>query len=192
MNLLRFALLPVLSLAFASGVRAQETWVGASDITFKGYSFLHDFTGTVKSVPLKVIVSQKEGGRILNATSVVEVKQMNTRNEERDRNMMLMFNEARHPLIRIEVVNAEERSLKPQGATPGTMPVMLTIAGRRGTVSGNVTNVVESREAVSFDLAFPVSLSAFSLDPPKALAGLMKVKDRVDVTAHVELKRSER
>lgn len=192
MNLLRFAFLPILSLAFASGLRAQETWVGASDVTFKGYSFLHDFTGTVKGVPLNARVVQKENGRFVSATSAVEVKQMSTRNEERDRGMMLMFDEPEHPLIRVEVVNADEKSLMPEGTTPGTMPVVLNIAGRRGSVSGKVTNVFESRDTVSFDLAFPVSLSAFSLDPPKALAGLMKVKDRVDVAAHVELRRSER
>ena len=182
------ALLLLLGVAFAPQTRADEAWLGSSDVTFKGYSFLHDFTGTVNHVPLKVLVSQGANGRTVSATSAVEVKQMNTREDSRDRAMRQMFDETQHRFIKVEVVNADERELKPQGAQPGTMLVTLTIAGRRGTVSGAVTNVSESRDAVSFDLAFPVSLKMFNLNPPAAL-GVIKVKDTVDVTAHVTLQR---
>jgi hypothetical protein len=43
---------------------------------------------------------------------------------------------------------------------------------------------------VAFDLAFPVSLKAFNLEPPKVIGGLIKVRDNVDVTAHVVLKKA--
>ena len=189
MNARRFSLLLLLGLAFVAQTRADEVWLGTSDVTFKGYSFLHDFTGTVNRVPLKVLVSQGANGRIVSATSAVEVKQMNTREEARDRGMRQMFDEAQYHFIKVEVVNADERELKPHGAQPGTLPVTLTIAGRRGTVNGAVTNISESRDAVSFDLAFPVSLKMFNLNPPAALGGIIKVKDTVDVTVHVTLQR---
>lgn len=189
MNARRFCLLLLLGLAFVTQARADEVWLGTADVTFKGYSFLHDFTGTVNRVPLKVLVSQGANGRIVSATSAVEVKEMNTREEARDRGMRQMFDEAQYHFIKLEVVNADERELKPQGARPGTLPVMLTIAGRRGTVSGAVTNTSESRDAVSFDLAFPVSLKMFNLNPPAALGGIIKVKDTVDVTVRVTLQR---
>jgi hypothetical protein len=170
-------------------LHAQEIWIGNSDVTFKGYSTLHTFTGTIKSVPLKAFVSQGANGRVVSATSAVEVKQMTTQNETRDGNMMQMFNEPQHHFIKLEVVDAQERSLKPGNGAAGTMSVALTIAGRRSPVTGAVTNVAESRDTVSFDLAFPVSLKAFHLDPPKAAAGLVKVQDTIDVSAHVILKR---
>ena len=189
MNARRFCLLLLLGLAFVAQTRAEEVWLGTAEVSFKGYSFLHDFTGTVNRVPLKVLVSQGANGRIVSATSAVEVKEMNTREEARDRGMRQMFDEAQYHIIKVEVINADERELKPQGAQPGTMLVTLTIAGRRGTVSGAITKISESRDAVSFDLAFPVSLKMFNLNPPAALGGIIKVKDIVDVTVHVTLQR---
>jgi hypothetical protein len=189
MNARRFCLLLLLGLAFVAQARAEEVWLGTAEVSFKGYSFLHDFTGTVNRVPLKVLVSQGANGRIVSATSAVEVKEMNTREEARDRGMRQMFDEAQYHIIKVEVVNADERQLKPQGAQPGTMLVTLTIAGRRGTVSGAITKISESRDAVSFDLAFPISLKMFNLNPPAALAGIIKVKDTVDVTVHVTVQR---
>jgi hypothetical protein len=169
-------------LFFASLLSAQaETWTGAADVKFKGYSTLHDFTGTV-SAPLKVSVSGEKGARTVSATSDVEVKRMSTKDDARDKNMMLMFNAAKFALLKVNVANTDESALK-----KGTMPVALTIAGRGGKVAAAVTNISESASAVSFDLAFPVSLTAFKLDPPKAIGGLVKVKDTVDVTAHVTL-----
>jgi hypothetical protein len=116
---------------------------------------------------------------------------MSTQNEKRDANMMSMFHEAEHHLIAVEVNGAEERTLRPQNGKPGSMPVTLTIAGHRGTAAGAVTNLVEHADSVSFDLAFPISLTAFKLDPPKGLGGLMKVKDNVEVTAHVTLHKAK-
>jgi hypothetical protein len=56
-------------------------------------------------------------------------------------------------------------------------------------MNGVVTNVVEGPAQGSFDLSFQVSLKAFHLDPPKAAAGLVTVKDTVDVNVHVVLKK---
>jgi hypothetical protein len=187
---MRFRSLAILLLlSLAPALRAQEVWLGTSDVTFKGYSTLHDFTGTAKAVPLKVVVSPGKNGRVVSATSDVEVKRLNTSNEKRDSNMMLMFQEAQHHLIKVEVTDAEERTLKGERGRAGRMPVTLTIAGKHGTVNGTVVNISESPKSVSFDLTFSVSLKAFNLDPPSTLGGLVKVQDNVDVTAHVTLRK---
>jgi hypothetical protein len=170
-------------------VHADETWLGTSDVKFRGYSTLHQFEGTVKEVPLKVKVSGENGNRVVTATSDVPVKQMSTANKDRDGNMWAMFHETQFKAIKIEVADAKESVLKPKGTATGTMPVRLTIAGNSGALSATVTNVIETAANVSFDLAFPVSLAAFKLDPPKAIGGLFSVKDRVDVTVHVMLKK---
>jgi len=184
-----FRLFLALALAFSPLVRADEIWTGTSEVKFRGYSTLHDFDGTVKRVPLKVTVSPGANGRTVSATSNVEVKDLHTANEKRDANMWTMFQQAKFRFLKVEVAGADEAKLHPPDGKPGSMPVALTIAGRRGTVSAVVTKVVESPTQGSFDLAFPVSLKAFNLDPPKSLGGLVKVKDTVDVTVHVVLKK---
>lgn len=183
----RFVLL--FALAVAPLVRANEVWTGVADVKFRGYSTLHDFEGTVKGVPLQVAVTSGANGRVVSATSNVEVKDMTTANEKRDSNMWAMFQQAKFRFLKIQVTDAEERTLHPGGGKAGLMPVVLTIAGQRGTVNAAVTNIVEAPARVSFDLAFRVSLKAFSLDPPKSLGGLVQVKDTVDVTVHVVLKK---
>ena len=174
----------LLSLAAAHA----EVWIGGADVTFKGYSTLHDFVGTVETVPLKVTVAEdKEGERVVSATSNVEVKKMSTKSYDRDKNMRTMFKSTAFQFIKVAVPPTGEKTLKPHSGAPGTMPVTLTIAGISGNQTASVTNVVEAPDNVSFDLAFPVSLKAYKLDPPKAMAGMIKVKDNVDVTAHVKL-----
>lgn len=172
-------------------VFADETWSGSADVKFKGYSTLHNFEGTVNGVPLKVTVNGEKGSRVVDATSSVAVKEMSTANKDRDRGMWTMFNEPQFKFIKIDVSNAEEKALKPKSGAPGSMPITLSIAGNRGIVTGAVTRVSETPSDVSFDLAFPVSLKRFKLDPPKAVAGLVSVRDTVDVTARVALKKSK-
>jgi hypothetical protein len=185
----RYSALPLL-LLIALAAHGGEVWTGTSDVKFRGYSTLHDFEGTVRAVPLKVKVRQGATGRIVDAMSDVKVKEMNTADEKRDANMMTMFKEAQFHLIKVEVSGAEERTLAASIGKSGIMPVTLTIAGTRGTVNGTVTKVSESAGRVEFDLAFLVSLKAFNMEPPKVIGGLIKVRDNVDVTAHVVLKKA--
>jgi hypothetical protein len=172
-----------------SSLRADEIWTGTSDVKFQGTSTLHDFDGTVPGVPLKVTVAPGKDGRIVSATSNVEVKKMNTADEKRDNAMWAMFQQAKFRFLKVEVSGVSERTLKPPGGKPGSMPITLTIAGKEGAVVAAVTNVVESPTQGSFDLAFPVSLKAFSLEAPKAMGGLIKVGDTVKVNAHIVLKK---
>ena len=80
-------------LALCSTLHA-EVWSGTSDVKFKATSTLHDFEGTVNTVPLKVTVKGEKGNRTVSATSDVEVKRMTTDEKDRDENMWKMFNTA--------------------------------------------------------------------------------------------------
>lgn len=177
----------VLLLPFTSP--ADETWSGASNVYFKGYSNLHDFEGSIDKVPLKVTVAPGKDGRLVSAVTDVPVKQMSTHHEERDQNMMEMFQETAFRQIKVEVNRVPERGLRPKGAKPGTIPVTLTIAGTRSVVDARVSSLTESAGSAAFDLKFQVSLKAFKLKAPGALAGLVRVKDTVDVVAHITLKK---
>ncbi len=180
----------LLLLILASFARAEEIWTGTSDVKFRGYSTLHDFKGSVNQVPLKVAVADGPNGRVVRAISSVDVQGMSTAHEQRDKNMWTMFQRAKCRFIKVEVNGAEERQLRPVDGQPGRMPVLVTVAGVIFSVNAAVTNVVESPARCSFDLAFPVPLKVFNLDPPKTLGGLVKVRDIVDVTARVELKKT--
>lgn len=158
---------------------------------FHGKSTLHDFDGTMPRIPLKVTVTGAKGSRVVHATSEVPVKKMTTAKAERDQNMWNMFQEAQHHLIKVTVERAQESALRPQGNQPGSMPVHLAIAGHEGNTNGAVTNLTESPTELSFDLAFTVSLKAFSLTPPSAVGGMVKVKDDVEVKAHVTLSKDK-
>ncbi len=147
--------------------RADETWTGASDVKFRGYSTLHDFDGTVNQVPLKVTVKPGANGRMVSATSNAPVKEMSTANDKRDVDMWSMFQQTKYRFIKVEVPPTSENTLRPGGGKPGSMPVTLTIAGNSGTANAVVTNVAETATQCSFDLSFQVSLKAFNLAPPK-------------------------
>lgn len=168
---------------------ADEVWSGVSNVYFKGYSTLHDFEGSIGKVPLKVTVVPGKEGRLVSAASEVTVKEISTHHEERDRNMMEMFQETAFHQIKVEVSRVREGDLRPQGTKPGTMPVALTIAGTRSSVNAAVSGLAESAGTVEFDLKFQVSLKAFKLKPPGTLVGLVRVKDNVDVVVHVVLKK---
>lgn len=185
----RFFLMVCCALVFAVRATADEVWTGAADVKFHATSTLHDFDGTIAKVPLRVTVKPGSNGRVVSATSDVEVTKMNTAEARRDKAMWEMFQQAKYRFIKIEVNDASEQTLKPTATKAGSMPVTLNIAGKRGTVNGTVTNVVESPTQGSFDLEFPVSLKAFSLEPPKAVGGLIKVGDTVQVSARVTLKK---
>lgn len=185
----RLLLVVCLGLVFSVEAIADDIWTGVADVKFHATSTLHDFDGTIPKVPLRVTVKPGSNGRLVSATSDVEVTKMNTAEAKRDKAMWEMFQQAKYRVIKIEVNDAPERVLKPTATKAGSMPVTLNIAGKRGTVNGTVTNVVESPSQGSFDLAFPVSLKAFSLEPPKAVGGLIKVGDIVQVSARVTLKK---
>jgi len=177
-------------LALCSPLQA-EVWSGTSDVKFKGFSTLHDFEGTVRAVPLKVTVKDAKGGRIVSATSEVEVNRMSTDEKDRDKNMWAMFNSTKFRFIKVVVRETPEATLRPVGGKPGSLPLTLTIAGTSGEVTGAVKNLRESAAATTFDLSFPVSLKAFRLTPPSTLVGLIKVRDTVEVTVHVTLARQK-
>jgi hypothetical protein len=181
----------LLALFALCSVLHAEVWTGTSDVKFKGTSTLHDFEGTIRAVPLKVTVKGPKGSRIISATSDVEVKKMTTDEKDRDHNMWEMFQSSTFRFIKIVVPETAEAKLRPSGDKPGAMPVTMTMAGTTTTVTGTVTNLRESATAAAFDLAFPVSLKAFSLKPPSTLGGLIKVGDTVEVTVHVTLARQK-
>ena len=189
--------------AFTTGLRAGETYRGTAAVTFKGYSTLHDFEGTV-TVPLVVTHEPKNGGDgVLTAKAGAEVAKMSTQHDERDEKMRVMFNSAANPLIDVQVKGASSRAARPASKTitarggkqvtmeqAGVLPVSLTMAGTTRTVTAETRALKDDGKGhVEFDMSFRVSLKEFGLKPPSALLGAVSVKDAVDVKVHVSLDR---
>lgn len=188
-----YCILAAVSVAFGAPAPAvppvgPSSWAGSCDVAFYGTSTLHDFDGSVKAVPLVIKVESGSDGPVVSSAPVVAVADMTTRNKERDEKMRAMFQASVSPQLALEVLKAPLAKARPTPAGPGRIPVKLTIAGVAKTLDGEVTELQEKADSVSFTLAFPVSLSAFRLSPPSVL-GLVRVADQVRVKAWVSLKR---
>ncbi len=175
-------------LAFALSARAGAALTGECSIEFTGHSTLHDFRGTVHSQPFEVAVAQAENGEETWSVDVnVTADQMNTGNGARDRKMRALLKVVEFPIIRGAVARAAPAAFR-NAAGPSKLPLKLSLLARDSQVEADVSNWQEDEKRVEFDMAFPVSLGQYGVKPP-SMMGMMKVSDRVDVLAHVVLKK---
>ena len=63
------------------------------------------------------------------------------------------------------------------------------LKGKKLQINAAVTDWSYAEGAISYTVTFPVSLAKAGIKPPSVL-GLVKVDDRIDVSAKVVLKRS--
>jgi len=162
--------------------------MGECFIEFTGHSTLHDFRGTVHSQPFEVLVEKAENGAETWSVDVsVTAEQMNTGNGLRDKNMRALLRVSDFPLIRGSVVRAAPAAFR-SSAAPAKLPLKLSLLARDAEVEADVSNWQEDENRIEFDMAFPVSLGQYGLKPP-SMMGMIKVGDRVDVLAHVILKK---
>ncbi len=166
---------------------------GSCHVTFLATSTLHDFTGTVRSLPFDVnIVDSGSGGKIIPAVTVeVPVNEIVTGEKKRDREMREMFDSQTFPLIHGTITNIDPDGLRGrmQKDKNGEAPVALTLRIRDIELSLPATFSAfrEYGEQISFEVRFFVSLPQYALKPPSLLFGLIRVGDRVDVTVTFDL-----
>jgi hypothetical protein len=168
-------------------------WRGTCGIRFLGTSTLHDFAGTARCQPFRLILEEAAGGgRLIPAVEIaVPVEEMDTKNGKRDRQMREMFQSDKFPHIRAAGKNLDpDKIRKGRGAgadAEGAVEFTLAIRGIERTIRAVLKNLRESPERVSFDAEFPVSLKEYGLKPPAPLFGVIRVGDRIDVKAAVVL-----
>ena len=175
-------------LAVALSARAGAAITGECSIEFTGHSTLHDFKGTVHSQPFEVLVSTEEDGKETWSVDVnVTADQLNTGNGLRDKKMRALLRVSDFPIIRGSVVRVEPaRFRNAEGASK--LPLTLRLLSTDSEVEVDVANWQEDEKHIEFDMIFPVSLNRYGMRPP-SMMGMMKVDDRVDVSAHVVLKK---
>ncbi len=170
-----------LILASHSGLWAGSALQATADIRFRGTSTLHGFDGSLPSPVFSVQLSEKAGtsAMVVNAEVVVQVAELTTDNEKRDRKMRTMLNSDEFPVIKVSVTDAPV----PEGSS-GEVTLLLQIRDRSEPVKAMISDWREENGNISFTLTFSVSLKTFELKPPSFM-GVIRVGDEVSVTCDV-------
>lgn len=179
------AVLAATSLAAALPAQgaAPALYDGTATIVFSGTSTLHDFVGRVPSQPFRLTMQTSPTGRVWSATASVKAAEMTTFHKERDEKMRQMFAADKQPLLAGTVLDAPA----PDRATNGVASLKLKIGGQERALPVAIRDWQEANGHLSFTAIWEVSLKDYALKPP-AVLGLIKVGDKVTVSAKVEAK----
>jgi len=187
---MRFLLFFVLIFALPVSSFAAD-YKGNCTISFQGTSTLHDIHGKARCQPFTV--NNIDGVIDMSGVSVA-IADMDTGNSKRDKQMREMFEDKTFPMI---TGNAGMIALKDIRAgrknAPGSahkISFKLKIRNIVKPVTATVTNFVETDSRITADIAFTLSLAEYQLKPPIVL-GMIKVDDKVAVTAAFVLKTSK-
>lgn len=183
MNRIRYRSVVILLaglLPLLPAVQAEEARTTAS-MTFHGTSTLHEFEGTVATAPFTARFSEtKDGKTLVSATTSLKVRDMNTQNKKRDKNMFKMFDAKNHALIAGSVENAV---LPKEGKSETKLK--LKIRNVEKEISATLSDWKREGSKISCRITFPVSLKEFGLKAPSVM-GLIRVGDTVNVECTLE------
>jgi polyisoprenoid-binding protein YceI len=182
-----FALLGLAGPAAAES--ALQSVKGRCEIQFFGSSTFHGFSGEVRSRPfqLEPQLDMPSGRARWSGAVEIEVAEMNTGIERRDRKMREMFDADRFPRIVANFSNVGDAALaNARSGGEFDLGFDLTIREAKRPVTAKASHWIEQGRGASFDVAFELSLEAFGLEVPPVL-GLLRVGDAVTVHAHVTL-----
>lgn len=187
---MRFLLIFVLIFTVPLSVYAAD-YRGDCNIAFQGSSTLHDFHGKTRCQPFTVSIID---GVIDISKLSVAIADMDTDNVRRDKNMREMFDEKKYPLITGStgtIALKDIRTMQKSG-TDSTHKISfkLKIRDLAKPVTATIKNFVETDSRITADIAFTVSLAEYQLQPPSVL-GMIKVDDKVSVTATFVLNASK-
>jgi len=187
-----FLLLPLLFTVPAAA--ESSTWEGACEVRFAGKATLHDFTGTVTAEPFTAKITHPDDPSRANASArvVVEVDKMDTDNKKRDREMRKTLEAKRFPEI-VVTADVTMEDLQPRqganGPEPSVIPCTLTLMGKDHRFTASVSDWSRTADTVRFSVSFPLSLEDLGIEPPTAMGGLVRVKDRIQVSARITLEK---
>jgi len=140
---------------------AQEVVTGQCDIQFFAKARWHNFSGKVTSEPFSISRSKGESpvDLIFDWEVEVVVRNIDTSNTRRDKDMYRMFDDRTYPKItgsfhRINDIHEKE------------MPFVLTIRNISRNKTMKITSWEETDQQITFYGEFHVSLNQFNLKPP--------------------------
>jgi len=180
-------------LGLCSAGQGAEKYVGHCSVVFRADSTLHAFTGDITNFALVVSCDTNAAGTaLLNTRIEIAPRQLTTHDEKRDADMYKMFRSDLYPKLIAAVSNAPLAAANlipdtPQSG-PGVLPVELTFCGITRLVQARIVNPKPHAEGWEFDLLTEVSLKSFKLKPSSVL-GIIRVKDKVLIEAHVTVQK---
>lgn len=182
-------LLLTLVLIFSSPLTVLATdYRGNCSISFQGSSTLHDFHGKTRCQPFTI---KNVDGIIDMSGLTVAIADMDTDNSARDKKMREMFEEKTFPIITGSAGTIALKDLRTgQKNSPRKLTFNLKIRDIVKPVTATVRNFVETDSRLTADIAFTLSLAEYRLQPPSVL-GMIKVDDKVAVTASFVLNTSK-
>jgi polyisoprenoid-binding protein YceI len=128
------------------------------------------------------------------STLSVAIADMDTDNSKRDKNMREMFDAKKYPLITGSagpVALKDIRTMQKKGSDSAhKIMFKLKIRDTVKPVTATIKNFVETDSRITADIAFTLSLAEYQLQPPSVL-GMIKVDDKVTVTATFVLNSSK-
>ena len=156
-------------------------------------STLHDFEGRVTSYPF-TIPMEKDGTGKIEVSSVevlVPVSTITTGNPRRDREMRKMFDSEHFPQIKGRASGLFPRRIRNEirhGEKKSTIRnISIRIRDVENSIPVTFRRLREYGEQISFEIEFIISLKEFNLEAPTAFFGLIRVNDKVRVTAGFDL-----
>ena len=171
--------LPISSLAI--------DYQGNCSVEFQGSSTLHDFDGKGSCMPF----SASENADVMTTSELsIAVAGMDTDNSRRDKKMRKMFDAESYPLIKatIEPVSLTDirKALLEDKDSTTEVTFQLKIRNIEQPVTAILQNIVATKEKITANLVFTLSLADYGLKPPSVL-GFIRVDDSVKVKTSLTL-----
>ncbi|MCJ8346409.1 hypothetical protein MJH12_12775 [bacterium] len=163
---------------------------GVVDANFYGSSNVHQFEGSVQSKKFKIHRSKE--GDLLAFQVNFNILEMSTANNKRDQNMYKMFhsNQFSQMIGNFQNFPLEKILQNVHQDTVLKVPFDLNIKGFDQKLEALISNISHNNHTLSFELNFEISLSKSKLKAPRAMFGLIRVADQVQVKTIFSLKES--
>ncbi len=171
------------------GADSAFTFVSTVDISFLAHATLHKVNGDVKSQRFEVTADPDPDASdtLLSGRLEVPVRDMDTDNDARDKNMREMFEAGTYPNLIVTMERQSLRRLRPDGGE-GRLELDLRIRETTATIPIRVTDWRETDTTIDFTADYEVSLDRYNLKPPSPLPGILRVQDTVELEAKVHFK----
>ncbi|MEW6741542.1 MAG: YceI family protein [Planctomycetota bacterium] len=160
---------------------------GASVVWFDGSSTVHDFTGSTSVVSGFLRFDFSGPSRDPEAEILVDARNLNTRDEGRDEEMHTEYLEsAKYPEIRFTLSSVKEALPAPDGSSLRAVAVgVFEVHGNQHTAEVPVSLTKQPGRRLLLEGRCALRMTDFGIEPPTALAGLIKTRD--DVTVRVRI-----
>jgi polyisoprenoid-binding protein YceI len=167
--------------------RTKFTIATGSSVAFDGSSSLHDFTGTTTAVRGSIELDFSRPADSPAATVIVDAATLDTMNDDRDRAMheehlqSVAYPEITFTVARVDDVRPQQNGNGFQATAHGAF----SIHGIQKDVSLSATIEKRPGRRLLIEAQCPLRMSDFGIEPPTALAGLIKTRDEVVVRARL-------